>query len=487
MSHRGGSTFLTGTTPILPPDAYFFTVRVAGTQVGIASITIDTLTDGVKVTERLGLDLPLHPTSPRSQYTSQYTIGTDLRLREFRITAPGRTGPVVQQGVVDGDSMITVSPGTGEPRWRLVVSSSSLAPPLAAPVALALQQRLQVGERLEVPVFDPLTLTQGTIALSVIDDSVFLVPDSADFDSVAGAWIPAHSDTIRAWKLNWSRGGESVQMWVDNRGLPIRVISPAGLSLDRSAFEIVTINYRRQREAGAGGRANGVVPRTAVAAGVQPERGVTAMRVRLSTALGPWSLGDDSTTATSQRMEGDVAVVTQVSADSSDPIPAPDASLARWLSEGPLVGLADSALRARARTILGDEGDPRRMANLLLAWVSQNIGRIRDPQVPRAATVLRERQSDVDGHTVLFVALARASGLPARPVSGILLAEGRFYLHSWAEVYLGRWVPADPTWGELPATANRIRIASGLLARPMDLLPLVAGLDAELISLNQRP
>lgn len=487
MYHRGGSTFISGTTPILPPDAYFFTVRVAGTQVGISSITIDTLTDGVQITERLGLDLPLHPTSSRSQYTSQYTIGTDLRLREFRITAPGRTAPIVQQGVVEGDSMITVSPGTGEPRWRLNVSANSLVPPLAAPVALALQQKLQVGERLAVPVFDPLTLTEGTIVLAVIDDSVFLVPDSADFDSAAGAWIPAHSDTLRAWKLSWSRGSESVEMWVDSRGLPIRVISPAGLSLDRSAFEIVTINYRRQRDSERRARANGVVPQTTVAAGVQPERGVTAMQARLSTVLGPWSFDADSMTAESQRMEGDVAVMTQVSIEPGDPVALPDSSLAPWLSDAPLLGLTDSIIRVRARTIMAGERNPRQMATRLLAWMSHNVSRTRDPQVPRAATVLRERQADVDGHTLLFVALARASGLPARPVSGILLAEGRFYLHSWAEVYLGRWVPVDPTWGELPATANRVRIASGMLARPLDLLPLVAGLDAELITLNQRP
>ena len=141
----------------------------------------------------------------------------------------------------------------------------------------------------------------------------------------------------------------------------------------------------------------------------------------------------------------------------------------------------------RARTIIGDEREPRRVASRLVTWVSQQIGRTPDPAVPRAATVLREGQADVDGHTLLFVALARAAGLPARPVGGILLAGGKFYLHSWAEVYLDGWVPVDPTWGDLPAPANRVRMASGILARPLDLLPLVAGLDAELISLTQFP
>jgi transglutaminase-like putative cysteine protease len=185
-------------------------------------------------------------------------------------------------------------------------------------------------------------------------------------------------------------------------------------------------------------------------------------------------------------MEGQAVLISAASVESPSQ-PAPDSMMAPWLADGPRFGLEDPAVARRGPAILGDERDPARMAARLVAWVADSIRRAPDPLVPRAATVLRERQADVDGHTVLLVALARASGLPARPVSGILLAGERFYFHSWAEVYLGGWVPVDPTWGEFPATANRIRLGIGTLARPLDLLPLVAGLDAELISLTQRP
>ena len=487
MYHRGGSTFTTGSAPILPPDAYFFTIRAAGNQVGVGSITIDTLTDGVQVTERVGLDLPIHPVNTRTQYTSQYTIGPDLRLREFQVTSPGTGGPVIQRGTVDGDSIISFTPGTSEPAWRIDVRGQSLIPPLAAPVALARQQKLKRGERLDVAVFDPVSLTRGVISLAVLDDSTFLVPDSADFDSLGGAWIPAHSDTLVAWLLSWSNGRETALMWVDSRGLPIQLVSSAGLALDRSAFEITTINYRRRRSASGGVRLRpaGIVPRTVIGAGIEPTRGVTAMQVRLTTERGPWSLAADST-AGFQGMDGNVAVISAASPDTTMD-PGPDSTMAPWLADAPHFGVEDPVITGEARTILGDERDPRRMAARLVAWVSDSIGRSPNPLVPRAATVLRERHADVDGHTVLLVALARAGGLPARPVSGILLAGGKFYFHSWAEVFLGAWIPVDPTWGEIPASANRIRMGIGILARPLDLLPLVAGLDAELISLTQRP
>lgn len=484
---RGTSTFIAGSAPILPPDAYFFTVRAAGNQVGVGSITIDTLTDAVQVTERLGLDLPIHPTNTRSQYTSQYILGPDLAMREFQITTPGVSGPVIQRGTVEGDSVIIFTPGTGEPSWRINVRGQSLVAPLAAPVAMARQQKLKRGERLDVPVFDPVTLDHGVISMAVLDDSTFLVPDSADFDSLGGAWVPAHSDTLLAWQISWSNGHESALMWVDSRGLPIRLSSAPGLTFDRSAFEITTINYRRRRIAGDGGalRATAIVPRTAIGAGVEPTRDVTAMQVRLSTDRGSWAITADSTAEHFQRMEGDVAVTAEAVTDSAER--GSDSTAARWLADGPRFGVGDPAISRQANVIVGDERDPRLRASRLVAWVSDSIRPSANPVVPRAATVLRERQADVDGHTLLFVGLARASGLPARPVSGILLAEGRFYLHSWAEVLLGSWVPVDPTWGEIPASANRIRMSIGTLARPLDLLPLVAGLDAELVSLTQRP
>ena len=486
MYHRGDSTFTTGAAPILPPDAYFFTVRAAGSQIGVASITIDTLTDGIQVTERMGIDLPLHPTSTRSQYTSQYTIGLDLRLREFQITFPGRTSPVLQHGTVEGDSIISVRLASGGPPLRIDVRGRSLVPPLAAPVALARQQNLKRGVRADVPVFDPVTLEPRMISLAVLDDSTFLVPDSADFDSLGGAWIAAHSDTLLGWRVAWSDGRQTSHVWVDTRGLPIQLISAAGMSLDRSAFEIVNINYRRRRAARAPIRTAGVVPRTVIAAGVAPESGVEGMRVQFRTGRGRWALPPSTNAASVQTMDGDEAVMIRASFDSSAAI-AVDSTLARWIEDGPLLGLTDTAIANRARSITDGERDPRRLAEKLADWVASNIRRQSDPVVSRAATVLREGQADVDGHTLLFVALARASGLPARTVSGILLAGGRFYFHSWAEVYLDRWVPVDPTFGELPAPANRVRMATDALARPLDLLPLVAGLDAELITLTQRP
>ena len=78
-------------------------------------------------------------------------------------------------------------------------------------------------------------------------------------------------------------------------------------------------------------------------------------------------------------------------------------------------------------------------------------------------TALESLSGDCTEHTVLFIALARAAGIPARICSGIAFARDAFYYHFWAEVYVGRWVQMDPTWGQTIADANHIQLDGSTL------------------------
>jgi hypothetical protein len=80
---------------------------------------------------------------------------------------------------------------------------------------------------------------------------------------------------------------------------------------------------------------------------------------------------------------------------------------------------------------------------------------------------------------VLYVALARAVGLPARSAAGLVYLRGRFYYHAWPEVYLGTWVSADAMLEQLPADAGRVRFVVGGLARVGELAPLIGRVKLE--------
>ncbi|MFZ6180994.1 7TM domain-containing protein [Nannocystis pusilla] len=64
-----------------------------------------------------------------------------------------------------------------------------------------------------------------------------------------------------------------------------------------------------------------------------------------------------------------------------------------------------------------------------------------------ALTALRLGEASCNGKSRLFVALARATGIPARLVGGLVLEPGsKRTSHQWVEVYIaGHWVPFDPT------------------------------------------
>jgi transglutaminase-like putative cysteine protease len=96
--------------------------------------------------------------------------------------------------------------------------------------------------------------------------------------------------------------------------------------------------------------------------------------------------------------------------------------------------------------------------------------------------VLRARRGDCNEHTALYLALARAAGIPARSAAGLAFVNGKFYYHAWPEIYLARWVPVDPTFGEFPADASHLRFVVGGLDRQAALLRLIGALKIDVLA-----
>jgi transglutaminase-like putative cysteine protease len=80
---------------------------------------------------------------------------------------------------------------------------------------------------------------------------------------------------------------------------------------------------------------------------------------------------------------------------------------------------------------------------------------------------------------VLFVAMARSLGIPARINVGVAYVHGAFYYHAWPEVYIdegkgrGLWLPVDPTFNQFPADATHVRFARGGLDKQAAIVPMI--------------
>jgi len=107
----------------------------------------------------------------------------------------------------------------------------------------------------------------------------------------------------------------------------------------------------------------------------------------------------------------------------------------------------------------------------IASWVFRTLDKKLATHLPTASTVLEQKVGDCTEHTWLTVALARAAGVPARPLYGIAYTgdgESLFAYHAWVEVAVPdasgveRWLAIDPTWGEAQADATHIVLGSSL-------------------------
>ena len=121
-------------------------------------------------------------------------------------------------------------------------------------------------------------------------------------------------------------------------------------------------------------------------------------------------------------------------------------------------------------------------ARKLSREVHQRLEKVYGQSRDRASEVLEQGKGDCTEHTRLFVALARAAGIRAREVKGLVYAnygEGGpgLYWHAWAEVKVGdEWIAVDPTFGQDVADATHIALGRGTR---QDAIALVGALKVE--------
>ncbi len=145
------------------------------------------------------------------------------------------------------------------------------------------------------------------------------------------------------------------------------------------------------------------------------------------------------------------------------------------------IDAGDPTVVALARSVTEGVSDPAGRVERLIEWTYKNLEKDLSTNLTTASQVLAHKQGDCTEHALLFVALARAAGIPAREVSGLVYmgdAIQRFGWHAWAEVELdGRWVQVDPSWGETLANATHLTLGVG---DDSDWVAALGGLDIEL-------
>lgn len=478
---------LAGTGPGVSPGAQFYRLSLGAQQLGYASTTVDTLGDSIRLVDVLVLDLPALGRLGRTSGRSVTTLDRALRVLDLTGEIDGVAERYTTHAALGSDNLLRVSVASaGDSTTTSIALGDRIELPSLWPLRLAFGGRLRRGRSSTTRILDPFTLELRDRTFRAGAESTFIVPDSADFDSTTMAWVPVRFDTVRAARIDASGPGAGpVTWWIDAQGHVVRAALPMGLAIERTAFELAYENFRRRdtvrlMRASAAPGPDAIVPTTLEAAGVDP--GAASAAEVLRVRLGGGMLAALDLTGGRQRLDGDTLTVrreTPGQLAGGYTLPHADSTPHGAYDSDLLVTSADRRIRAQAHLVAGDERDPARVAATLARWVSRSIRAEPTGAPPTAPDVLTRRRGDCNAHTVLFVALARALGLPARPVAGLLFVNGRYYYHAWAEVYLGDWVAVDPTLDQFPADVAHVRLVVDGLARPVDLAPRLGRLTLD--------
>jgi hypothetical protein len=471
------------------PGAVFFAVMQGDNQVGFASSTLDTATAIIEQRDYLVADIPVGGKPHRVEARTNVILTRTLRLKKFEVALEADEGPMKVQGEVVGDTLLqfTVAAGIGaKPDTQRLKLGGPILLPTLVPLAVALEDRPRVGKTYVLPVFDATSLAPRDVRLDIRAESLFVVNDSSAYDSTTGRWHGVLPDTIRAWEIV-PQSASAVGGWVDEQGRLV-ASSQLGFRLVRMPYEVAFENWRKESDAVApAARAPKVTPNrdvleaTAIAANKRLRSSLSELRVR----LGGVSLTGFVLDGGRQHLSHDTLTVAREPVQALAPrymtVQGPSRVRFPELKAEPFLEVEHREIMALAERLADASRDPRVVAQRINAWVYDSIKKEVTVGIPSALHVLHTRVGDCNEHTQLFVALARAAGIPARVAAGLAYVDGKFYYHAWPEVMLRGWVAVDPTFGQFPADAAHIRFVTGGLGQQAELLRLVGQLKIDVV------
>ena len=384
----------------------------------------------------------------------------DARLVRFDFFMSAEQVRISARGEVQGREIVMEVEQAGEvSELRFPVER----PPQVNLSMNAVLQRteLSVGMVLDVPYFDPLTLSDGQMRLTVTDVEVL---DNGE----------------EAYWLTSSFSGVETRVLVTPAGETLRQESALGMSsvlttreravavpTDGEPTDLIALSAVHLEGSLPGARETRFVRLRIV--GVEPER------VRHQPPL-------------QTRVDDVVTVDLPINLELPD-LPVQDISELEWLDSSLTIQAAHPEIRDQADEIVGDAATRLEAVRRLNAWVYEHVEKVPSMGVPSGLEVLRSRRGDCNEHTALFVSLARAAKIPTRIAAGVVYSDritdtGAFYYHAWPEVRLGGaadWVPVDPTFGQVPADATHVKLVEGDLDRQVEIMAVMGRLGFALV------
>ncbi len=446
-------------------------VYYRGEKIGFTVSQTVPASDGFELQEDGRLQMSLLGATTAATIHTTARVDAAFSLRSFEFSLDPGTGPIVVRGRLEG-TRLTVAITSGG-RTRTEVRELEEPPMLTQNLARRLANGgLTPGARHQWTLFDPATLRNAPVVVDIGAREVVRVGEGR----------------VPAFRVDMAFAGLQTTSWVTDTGEVVREESPLGLITMREPADrarAMAVPWRVQADLL---QAAAVVPATRRR--IDEPRDVRRLRVRLDGA----DLSNPDLQGVGQTVAGNVIELRDP--QTLRPGPAdPDAR--RYLAPEALIESDDPDIRAEAETAVHGVTGARARAERLTRYVNGLLEKKPTVSLPSAREVLRTKVGDCNEHTALFVAMARALGIPARIAVGLAYVRGvrgAFYYHAWPEVYLeetasarGLWLPVDPTFNQFPADGTHLRLARGGLDKQAAILPLIGRLKMSVLDLELAP
>ena len=270
-----------------------------------------------------------------------------------------------------------------------------------------------------------------------------------------------------AFKVQTAMGGQRVTTWIGHDGRPVFELAMHGAMI--SALEDSGAAQRYLALASLN-KKESLIEYSLVRPDrpIENPRGVSVMRVALQgTEMLPPSDGAQRCSARAAEVFCEMKRASAGTDAGAAPAPA------RYLQPSVTVQSTDPAIRRLAAEIVAGSPSMNERIARIVQWLQENVEKA-PLDVFSALDVLASRKAECQGHAYLYIALARAAGIPTRMVNGLVYSQdyGGFLYHSWAESLAGgAWRAVDPTFGQIAADATHIKLLEG--ESLADLMPLM--------------
>lgn len=437
------------TTPERVERDEWFGIYQGERKIGWAHRSTTRGPDGLAFRDDSNFRLAMLGTEQRVQTSLSATTDASHGLRGFRFRLVSPAASFSAKGEVTPER-VRIEHGTnGE--------ESTLEIPLAEPIHLptTLRSKLALwdaepGARHEAVVFSPLTMKNETLSIVV-----------KGRETIEGPHGPI--ETVRVAE---EHQGIEASAWIARDGTTIREEATLGFRMQREAPEVAVSNVE-----GSAPVDLALENRIPLDGRIDDPRQATELRLAVDGGAADRIPADPPR----QRISNGILEIQRESLSvrgAGDP--PPDET---YLAASPFIESEAPEIVAQAHEIIGDETDAQRKALRLVHWVEGNLSQEPSVTIPSARAVLQSRRGDCNEHAVLLAALARAAGIPARVVAGVVYADDGFYYHAWNELWLGRWISTDAIFGQMPADATHVKFLEGGPERHLELADVVGRLQ----------